>query len=670
MCKVHVEGALTCLSVADTALDWYIEDFGSHVNDTIQRLQGHVKKPKKEQPLLPSKFGWSESCNLLFFAALSRHSRHRPDLIASDCQRPEWEIAAYLDALRDALTEPGQARTATADLVKEEEPKTSQLGKHFKQGRAPATYEVSDEWIEQEESLARQLDDPVRQREIADNEDDTRRTRRADRRAIREEVHQMGLPYSQRKRVKRERLSELDQAFARQEWDKELDAEKLQQLDEMALSIMPDPLDRGSHTRSRSRSRLSTADPMHRARSPSLEEVPLDGASQSSDRQNLLPLSAFQLRIQEEEAHLASLKRIDKSLLTAAQRKEVAKLVRRKLDRDRYRRRKYGTPETVGAESAGEEAESMIQPKIKSDKHRNIALDNAVIQRLSAIKRHRRTTDQADQLRVLKRQRRKRRRRRLKTLLNRGITQEDIDSQGGIDAAYLISRGMGADTEDPSLLSDTEVERRMTQPAVADNSTLESGGVAPDTNRPTTQPPYPHDAATREVIRSCNLDIINYSGLAERLDGRTIPFSMVRDCHQQLLRHLKSLVRQSILLAEAEISQTVDELGVTDRHVYQVIELRQDPAYRSTQPDSEVDASSVDGVGGSQSDSDDDHAITDEEDEQLDELQERLDEAMDAEEAMRLARSTDAAHSERSLAVQEAQAGAFFQPSVNEAYCC
>ena len=94
-------------------LRWYLSDLGRHIKGSLGALEGRITA--KDGPghnhftytdlsastVSPSNATWTPAEKSLFFAALSRHSRHRPDLIAADVRtKTEAQVHEYLSALR------------------------------------------------------------------------------------------------------------------------------------------------------------------------------------------------------------------------------------------------------------------------------------------------------------------------------------------------------------------------------------------------------------------------------------------------------------------------------------------------------------------------------------------------------------------------------------------
>jgi hypothetical protein len=142
-----------------TAGNWYRSDLNQHIQVTCNSLQTSPGPSSGTAFSVtpPSNAIWSWAEKSVFFRALSRHSRWQPDLIARDVgSKTEAEVIWFLQQLvRD------EARFRLKYKA------TGQKRSHL-HGFAPAAYEMSDKWVEQEGAMANSLDEAERNRARAD----------------------------------------------------------------------------------------------------------------------------------------------------------------------------------------------------------------------------------------------------------------------------------------------------------------------------------------------------------------------------------------------------------------------------------------------------------------------------------------------------------------------
>jgi hypothetical protein len=145
-------------------LERYSQDYSLHVDYLAQYRSGattegafstahpfgtlhHLRPDSPHVP--PTGVLWSDQEKQTFFGSLARRSRYRPDLISQDLggSKSESEVGWLIDSLR-LLSE--IERTKRPDRGTEE-------NSVWKQGFAPCAREVSEDWIEREEDLAKGL---------------------------------------------------------------------------------------------------------------------------------------------------------------------------------------------------------------------------------------------------------------------------------------------------------------------------------------------------------------------------------------------------------------------------------------------------------------------------------------------------------------------------------
>jgi hypothetical protein len=116
---------------------WYHGELNEHI--------ASCRNTEKHDCIIipPSNALWNSSELALFYPSLSRHSRWRPDLIASDCKKSNAEVQ-WLIGLLERSTPQRRKHGERARL--------------YRYGTAPAALEVSERWIAHEEKLAAELD--------------------------------------------------------------------------------------------------------------------------------------------------------------------------------------------------------------------------------------------------------------------------------------------------------------------------------------------------------------------------------------------------------------------------------------------------------------------------------------------------------------------------------
>lgn len=135
------------------AVSRYLAHLHAHNTEVRSYLLGHPQI--KEHHLAPSFFApnafWTVKEKDQFFHALSVHSRLRPDLIAEEIgTKTLADVCAYIDMLEDGLRQSGAvADDSAADVIPEYLDFERLPREDF-----PIAYEVCDEWVAFEESLA------------------------------------------------------------------------------------------------------------------------------------------------------------------------------------------------------------------------------------------------------------------------------------------------------------------------------------------------------------------------------------------------------------------------------------------------------------------------------------------------------------------------------------
>lgn len=308
-------------------LSWYMEQFDEHVRSTIRHRdgQGHDDSSKRSHPI--SMPGWTAETQSRFFAAVSRHSRLRADLIAMEIDLPESEVMAYLDGLDEGLAKVVWRVESGADGTR---PKVtgSKRRRVFEAGRSHSAREVSEDWIAKEEEMSRRLDELCKQRDRANEELELAKRRKADSSAIKRELTTTITDRAERNRIKTQKLEELDRYWTREDWGKSLDSIKLLQLDKLTKPSWSEWYSRRVH--GQGPVRYSSAPPSDDGLGPSHQ------LSSTIPRETTGKLSKH-AKIAIDNAALESLVAIEKAARTPEQRAEIAKLQNRKRNRDNAR---------------------------------------------------------------------------------------------------------------------------------------------------------------------------------------------------------------------------------------------------------------------------------------------------------------------------------------------
>lgn len=307
-------------------LKWYTDHFDQHVRATIRHQDGLGRSDPSKRPHPPSMPGWTVDTASSFFAAVSRHSRLRTDLIASEVDQPESEVIAYLDALDEGLAKV----IKTVESGTDGDRAVQRRLKHrriFEQGKAHSAREVSQGWIRKEEELASMVNELVRQRDTADKELERAKRKKVERSTIVREVKTNIQDRVERKRVKIEKLSQLDNDWASEEWGQSLDRTKLLQLNKLTQPSWSEWYSRRIHNK---HPNPSTEPPSDHDAGSALPDM---GTREVSTTGKL----SRHAKIAVDNATLQSLLSIDKPDRSREQRSEITKLQNRKRNRDNVR---------------------------------------------------------------------------------------------------------------------------------------------------------------------------------------------------------------------------------------------------------------------------------------------------------------------------------------------
>ena len=203
----------------------YLEIFHRHVSDFSLHLSGSEPGRSRDQ-LEPSFYPpagfWSTGDKNAFFHSLARHSRLRPDLIASDIPgKSIADVCVYLDLLAEAA---------------EDAPK-------LKQSLSKPAYESSDDWIEFEEQQASRLCSVEVQESAKERAAGREQQLEYERKAMTHVFGERQAPEVYKEEYKRvdkamkDVKEQLDAKWAREDFVRELDVAKLKTLDYISAEL-------------------------------------------------------------------------------------------------------------------------------------------------------------------------------------------------------------------------------------------------------------------------------------------------------------------------------------------------------------------------------------------------------------------------------------------------
>lgn len=469
-------------------------------------------------------------------------------------------MLSYLDTLEQGLAKQHYRSVESgADGSRNDRRLLKRKRKHlYQEGLAPAVREVSEEWIAKEEKLASMVEVLVKQRDLVKEEQDTAKRRRKEQRAVKRETKAVAHP-AERRRLKAEKLSELEKTWAQEDWERSLNATKLLQLDKLSR-------------------------PRHEER----KKLARDG--------------------------------IDNDPNGDVSREQ--------------------TVDVAGEDEAVTGADGKSQPTSRiTSRHAKIAIDNATLKALLAIDRADRTPEQRAELYKLKHRKRTRDRTRRALLVGQGMTDEEIEAKGGLDAAYLATIGKTVDDETIGAPHPLPKIASVSLPTPPDDDTPQTREVRESTTFTATTMSE-DSTATRDLRRlmsdrlmtTNSLDVINFRRLAQMAGESSMPMSTIKDAHALLLNHLNGLVLRTVLIGESEARQIGDaELEIDATHAQKAMLL---PSEADSMPARHRHGETLPSDREKESfgiDSDDEkHEATDDENHGLDAALDTLDAAMDS----------------------------------------
>jgi hypothetical protein len=436
---------------------WYTTHLNAHILDSKANLTGTSSSQPSStvlntyttppEYLSPIHGLWTSYDKSSFFASLSRHSRFRTDLIACEISKPVSEITYYLQILGDGVEAVKRRGSGGGDGEggRGWRDRSRRWGKsHFwRLGEAPSAREASKEWIGEEEKLAAGVEE-VRV-------DKERFRRKVGKIAVREHLKVLGAR-SDGKRArdgKKAVEGELGRRWKREDYGEELDGGKLGDID---VALRPRWQEWYGN---RLKGEVGVKDEKMEMRG---------GAVDKYDR------------IAEDEVMLKKYEERGKDDLSKEEKAEWKMIVNRKRARRKHRLKKLLheglTIEQVDQQGGVDMAYAKRKgkkPAFDFDTEQDSSLDdtlsqtasisrsrrattpapargrideeNRVIRQLEAIPRPQRNAEQKSQLSEIKKRQKTRTRFRKHKLLTSGMSLEEIEIGGGINAVYLRQLG-------------------------------------------------------------------------------------------------------------------------------------------------------------------------------------------------------------------------------------
>jgi hypothetical protein len=258
--------------------------------------------------------GWSSQDQSCFFAALSRHSRLRADLVAYDCGKPESEVLLYLDSLDRGLANVVQVDQSDQD---------GRRKRGSREGRAKSAREMTESWIQEEEILAGHLIQADQGGKRMEEEMQTYKKRKIERSVMKPRVREEVEDRAERRRLRNEGLAELQKSWDREDWGRRIGWEKLGQLDKLTRPSWSEWY----------------ADRVHRATEKSTPIKPPDTVETPPNPVKTGHLSKH-VKIAIDNAALEALLAVEKRSRSPQQRADLTKLLNRKRNRENTRLQK------------------------------------------------------------------------------------------------------------------------------------------------------------------------------------------------------------------------------------------------------------------------------------------------------------------------------------------
>ena len=229
--------------------------------------------------------------------------------MAYDCGKPESEVLLYLDALDRGL----------AGVVENDQ--SDQDGKRRmgrREGKAKSAREMTESWIQEEESLAGHIIQSTNETERTEEEFQTSKRRRIERSAMKAKVREEAESKAERRQLRVQGDAELQSRWAREDWGRAIGWEKLGLLDKLT---------RPSWSKWYS-------DRVRRQDTPTATKP--DPPESPSSPLRSQPLGKHH-KIAMDNAALEALLAIDKKSRSKQQRADLTKLLNRKRNRENTR---------------------------------------------------------------------------------------------------------------------------------------------------------------------------------------------------------------------------------------------------------------------------------------------------------------------------------------------
>ncbi|OXG20826.1 hypothetical protein C361_03805 [Cryptococcus neoformans Tu259-1] len=303
---------------------WYLHHLDAHIKASRRSYLGQsgntTVKPLRTTPVPPTNNIWTSYDKQLFFAALSRHSRLRPDLIASDVGKCVAEVQWYLDLLETSR----KIHESKERVVKK---RGLERNGYWREVVAPAAREVSDEWILKEEKLATEAIAIIEQKEKEEDRVFRKKRKRKARSELNKEVDiPRDTKPGERKRIIESwsGTEEMEKRWEAEEWLEFIGVDKLPELDHLIWNFWLDDY--------KQEVAQSATPPI--AEPSSDDENPSAGPSngfRAPDR------GSREERIARDHRNLSVIQAIPKKRRTSEQRMLLTQILNRQQCRERYR---------------------------------------------------------------------------------------------------------------------------------------------------------------------------------------------------------------------------------------------------------------------------------------------------------------------------------------------
>lgn len=307
---------------------WYLHHLDAHIKASRRSYLGQLGnttvKPLRTTPVPPTNNIWTSYDKQLFFAALSRHSRLRPDLIASDVGKSVAEVQWYLDLLETSR----QTHESKGRPTKE---RCVERNGYWREEVAPAAREVSDKWVLKEEKLATEAIAVIEQKEKEEYRVFQKKRKRKARSDLNKEVD---IPRDtrpgERKRIIESwpGTEEMEKRWEAEEWLESIGVDKVPELDHLIWKFWLDYYYKEEVTQ---------------PTTPPVAEPSSDDERSSAGPSNSLQVPGIGSReekIARDLRNLSAIQAIPKKRRTPEQRLLLTQILNRQQCRERYRTKK------------------------------------------------------------------------------------------------------------------------------------------------------------------------------------------------------------------------------------------------------------------------------------------------------------------------------------------